>query len=204
MAVPKSWDNRWEEVYKVREWGKYPPEDLIRFVARNYYGVPHRASVKILDLGCGTGAATWYIAREGFAAYGVDGSAAGIARAKKRFAEEGLRGRFSVGDIVRLDFTDGYFDAVTDIASIQHNAFSNIGRIIAEIHRVLKKGGRFFGILIAEDTDWVGWEGKTHFFTRAEIRTLFKSFHKLEIEEIRKSKDGGRKRMRQFIVQAVK
>lgn len=33
----KSWDPIWEKVFKDNEWGKYPGENLIQFVARNFY-----------------------------------------------------------------------------------------------------------------------------------------------------------------------
>ena len=33
----KSFDNVWEEIHASQEWGKYPSEPVIRFVARNYY-----------------------------------------------------------------------------------------------------------------------------------------------------------------------
>ena len=61
----------------------YPTEHVIRFIARNYYNVPERGKIKILDFGCGTGAHTWYLAREGFDAYAFDGSESAIRRAKK-------------------------------------------------------------------------------------------------------------------------
>jgi tRNA G46 methylase TrmB len=50
-----------------QEWGKYPPEHVIRFVARNFYRVPDRKYVHLLEVGCGPGANVWFMAREGFA-----------------------------------------------------------------------------------------------------------------------------------------
>src|SRR3989344_4036029 len=106
----KSWDKTWEKIYRTKEWGKYPPEELVRFIAHNYYETKDRKTVKILDLGCGTGAATWFIAREGFNAYGIDGSPTAIKIAKKRFITEKLKGNFQVGDIISLPFEGDEFD----------------------------------------------------------------------------------------------
>src|SRR3990172_5598605 len=116
-----SWDSCWEVVYQTQEWGKYPPEELVRFIARNFYKVPKRKEVKILDLGCGTGSATWYIAREGFSAYGIDGSETAIKIVKQRFQNEKLNGDFKVGDIIKLDYPDSFFDCVVDVMSLLHN-----------------------------------------------------------------------------------
>ena len=32
-----SWDPVWENVFQNQSWGKYPSENLVRFVARNFY-----------------------------------------------------------------------------------------------------------------------------------------------------------------------
>jgi 2-polyprenyl-3-methyl-5-hydroxy-6-metoxy-1,4-benzoquinol methylase len=81
--------------------------------------VPERKAVKILDLGCGTGAASWFIAREGFSVYGIDGSHTAITLLQQRFKKEKLKGEFKVGDFIHLDFKDSFFDAVVDVSSIQ-------------------------------------------------------------------------------------
>lgn len=35
--MKKSFDNYWEQVHSRTEWGQYPTEHVIRFIARNYY-----------------------------------------------------------------------------------------------------------------------------------------------------------------------
>ena len=32
-----AWDSVWDGVFRENEWGKYPDENLIRFVAGKYY-----------------------------------------------------------------------------------------------------------------------------------------------------------------------
>ena len=41
----------WEGIFSSREWGKYPSETLIRFIARNFYNVSDRKAINILELG---------------------------------------------------------------------------------------------------------------------------------------------------------
>jgi len=54
------WDLVWKEIFSSREWGKYPPEHVIRFVARNFYRAPDRKQVYLLEVGCGPGAKGHY------------------------------------------------------------------------------------------------------------------------------------------------
>ena len=51
----KSFSEEWEKIHSTQEWGRYPSETVIRFIARNYYKT-EREKIKILDLGCGAGA----------------------------------------------------------------------------------------------------------------------------------------------------
>lgn len=183
-----SWDPIWESIYASREWGKYPPEELIRFIARNFYSVPDRRAVKILDLGCGSGAATWYVAREGFSAYGIDGSASAISRAQARFKNEGLVGTFAVGDMVSLPYPPDFFDAVIDICAIQHNTPEHARTIMGDVFRVLKPGGKIFSMLInkqsrfANDTNPFEGKGFVHLYTQDAVHAAFAPFKNLIVD----------------------
>ena len=83
-----SWNPIWENVFVNNEWGKYPSESLIQFIAHNFYK-KNRSEVKLLEVGCGTGANVWYITREGFDGNGIDGSETAIKRGIARFVVEG-------------------------------------------------------------------------------------------------------------------
>jgi len=144
--LASGWDPIWEEIFSTRTWGKYPPEDLVRFIARNYYGAQDRSLIRVLDLGCGPGACSWYLAREGFSTYGIDGSPTAIDQVRKRLAQEQLHGEFHVGDLVRLPWPDDSFDAAIDIESVTSNTFHVSRQIVAEVWRVLKPNGLLFSI----------------------------------------------------------
>jgi len=139
-----SWDPTWEQVFRSRQWGKYPPEELIRFMAAYFYNVGERSETIILDAGCGTGACLWYVAEEGFDACGIDGSRTAVQLAKMRLRKERLEASVTVGDLVTLPFREGYFDGVIDVAAIQHNMQKSRDRIMREVFRVLKPQGSSF------------------------------------------------------------
>lgn len=45
----KSVSEEWEKIHSTQEWGRYPSETVIRFIARNYYKT-EREKIKILDV----------------------------------------------------------------------------------------------------------------------------------------------------------
>ncbi len=146
-----SWDPVWEEIFQNNEWGKYPGEDVIRFVARNFYSAPNRSEVKILEMGCGPGANLWYMAREGFNITGVEGSETAVAKANQRLDKEvpHWQGEVIQGDVTHMHYQDNSFDAVLDIGVTPANSFTASQQIFAEASRVLKPGGKLYSRCLA-------------------------------------------------------
>lgn len=189
----------WNELYKKGFRGRYPNEDVIRFINRNFPNREERKSIKILDWGCGTGRHVIYLAKEGFNSYGIEIANFGIDLIRIWLKQEGLNADLRKVDGVVLPFPDRYFDAVIDCASIQHNKLEEIRKIILEIYRVLKKGGKVFsyckckedslygkGREIEEDTFYYEIETETptiiYFFTKEKIQLLWAKFENIEIE----------------------
>lgn len=144
-----SWDPAWDEVYRTRPWGQYPGEDVIRFVMRGFGGVSDRGTVRLLEVGCGSGANLWFMAREGFAVHGVEASATAVQIAQQRLDREcaGWRergGRIDAGDMARIDAADASFDAVVDVVATCYAGFDEASRTFAELARVTRPGGRLF------------------------------------------------------------
>jgi SAM-dependent methyltransferase len=137
------WDKGWERIFSENEYGKYPSEELIRFVAINYYKVPNRNDIKILEIGSGTGPNLWYLAREGFMVVGVEGSLSGVEKTKERLKKESLTAEVFVGDVMNLTFEDNSFDCVIDMECLCANTFKDSLIILDEVLRVLKLNGKF-------------------------------------------------------------
>ena len=218
-------DPVWEELFRTREWGKYPPEELIRFVARNYYRVPDRSQVRFLELGCGSGANLWFLAREGFHATGLDGSPAGLAAAERRMAKEGLKVKLVEGTLDQLGklFAPESFDVVFDIACLQCNRLDDVRETLRQAHRLLVPGGRIFARMLAEGThgEGLGEEieprtfrniteghlkgmGQNHFFSQADLADVFSPFQEVHVEGMARSYDALQYWYRDWVVQGVK
>ncbi|HNX76632.1 MAG TPA: class I SAM-dependent methyltransferase [Candidatus Rifleibacterium sp.] len=221
----KTFDKQWNEVHATRNWGKYPAEELVRFMSRLYApGV--RRQIKVLDLGCGTGANTWFLCREGFLTVAFDGAFAALPKARELCRNETRPPLLLQADAGVLPFADESFDAVVEIGALAANTSAGIRSILSEIRRVLKPGGSFFSSVLftpattgygsGEKLDAHSYRnisdgpvaglGTIHFFSRAEIRSLWQKngFGELTIDRLERSDRNGAFRVSFYMVGATR
>lgn len=203
-AMP-AWDPIWDSIFASQVWGNYPPEAVIRSCLRPFNIAAERPHVCVLDLGCGPGANTWFLAREGFAVSAIDGSAVAVERNRSRLAREGLTADVRIGDFTEtLPWKDGTFDLVLDNVSLCANPISAIKRAVAEIKRVLKPNGHLVSLSFTERTWGFGCghpgpdkdsfvdipagplanKGIIQFFSRERLYDTFAGFHPLSVERV--------------------
>jgi len=224
-----AWDPVWEQVFSSQAWGRYPGEDIIRFVAKNFFNVSHRASVRFLEVGFGTGSNLWFLAREGFQANGIEGSRRAEAIARERLDNDcpGWNrapqcGELIVGDMMSLDWEDETFDACIDSEAVYCNDFEDSCQIYKEMYRVTKPGGKLFvrtfatgcygdglgdavGInrYIANSGPLAG-KGPSRFTSKEEIGKLLGPWRVKDSYLITRSLDSDYKEVREWIVFAEK
>lgn len=138
--------------------------------------LPKKNNLKILDAGCGPGAALLYLSRFGDV-LGVDISDEALKFAKKR-------GKVKKADISSLPLKDKTFDVVVCLDVLYHK-WVDAKKAFLEIKRVLKPGGI---LLIREPAfDWfrssedVASQTKHRFTTRELKRELENSFDILKL-----------------------
>lgn len=219
-------NNGWDDIFKQHGWGKYPSEDLIRFIARRYYHEPDRKSIKILEVGCGPGANIWYLAREGFSVYGIDGSKTAINQANLRLKREKLNADLIVGNIINLPYENNFFDCIIDVECIYANCFSDSIDIIKELYRVLKPDGNFFSKTFMEGMVKQGegtlLTGETHTYlsittgplsakvgiqrltSEVEIATLYSIFTIESIDYLIRSENNRNYEVREYLISCKK
>lgn len=201
-------DPIWEQTFRQRDWGRYPNEELVRFVARNFAQNPNRSAVRILEVGCAAANNIWFMAREGYAAFGMDGSQTVIDRGRDRLSREGVSADLKVGDAMELAsiYDEQSFDAVVDVGCLQCNRLDDVAQIVRQMARLAKPGGKIFSLIVADDAigngrgDFVEpgtfrnitvgplqGTGLNHFFSIGEIRTVFAPFAPLDIEYVARS-----------------
>jgi SAM-dependent methyltransferase len=218
----------WERVFAARSWGCYPPEELVRFMARNFRSAPDKSGVRVLEVGCGPGPNIWFLVREGFTVAGIDGSPTAVRQARERLAAEKLphttpRVDLRVGDFTSLPWSDAMFDVVVDIAALYANPIAKIGASIAEINRVLKPGGLFFGKMFGiattgsdsgeqieagtrsnPTTGPCAGNDVAHFFSREELNDLFAGFSRLGMDQTHRTDRNGEIQIFEWLVSASK
>ena len=148
------YDAVWDEIFKSRAWGRYPAEDLVRFVSREIARVSDRSLLRALELGCGPGGNLWFLANESIEFDAIDGSPTARVLATTRLDAEhpGWKGRIAVGDFRGLpgDFID--YDFVIDSEALYCNSFEDSVNIIQNVHRRLRPGGAFWSRTFALGT----------------------------------------------------
>ena len=129
-----------------------------------------RRGERILDLAGGTGDVAFRLARRGaevtVADVNAEMLAVGIDRARRR----GLDGLvWAEENAERLSFADRSFDACTIAFGIRN--VTHIDRALAEAHRVLKTGGRFYCLEFSQ-TRWPGFREAYRRYSRSIVPRL--------------------------------
>lgn len=93
---------------------------------------------RVLDVGSGKGAFCGVLSRAGYRVVGVDPSAPAVSIAKRHV---GAEIPFVLGSGESLPLRAGQFDRAVSVCVLEHTA--DDGRVLREVHRVLKPGGVF-------------------------------------------------------------
>ncbi len=188
-----------------REWfesvesHRYKVEPFIHSVAQ----FTRHHGKKLLEIGVGAGTDHLQWARAGLDCHGVDLTDEAIETTRRHLEIYGLSSNLQRIDAETLPFDDNSFDVVYSWGVIHHSEHPD--KIIAEIHRVLKIGGTFIGMMygrysLASLKMWVSYallKGKpwrsfadviwnhmesigTKAYTVPELQKLFSSFENFE------------------------
>jgi ubiquinone/menaquinone biosynthesis C-methylase UbiE/glycosyltransferase involved in cell wall biosynthesis len=113
----------------------------------------HRGE-RVLEIGGGMGTDLSQFARNGAVVTDVDLSAGHLKLAQENFRLRGLEGEFIHHDAENLPLEDNSFDVVYSNGVIHHTP--NTTRVIEEMFRVLRPGGRLIVMVYAENS-WHYW-----------------------------------------------
>jgi len=128
--------NEWSESYDTNE---NLTRDLDQQITRDTFSDQRFDS--ILELGCGTGKNTLFLAQIGTTVHALDFSPGMIEKAKEKVKAENVR--FEIADLTkRWHCEEAAYDLITCNLVLEH--IQDLSHIFAEAARTLKPGGKFF------------------------------------------------------------
>jgi len=148
--------NTWEREYrnpKLVTKNDGPQSDTLRFLKFLKKERKYKTEGKnILDLGCGTGRNSNYLAERGNNVIGIEISKTALNIAKERALMLGVNVDYRIGDIGEdYEIKDGLIDVILDVTS--SNSLNDKGRenYLNEMNRILRKGGYIFVRALCKD-----------------------------------------------------
>jgi SAM-dependent methyltransferase len=126
-------------------------------------------SIKILDVGCGTGINLSYFSRYG-STVGLD-----ISQDALRFCSQRGLSNVLQGDAERLPFEDNSFDLITALDLLEH---LDDKQALAEFHRVLKPNGFLILTVPAFSFMWSQHDEAVHHkrrYSKRELKSVIKA-----------------------------
>ena len=106
--------------------------------------------MQLLEIGCGSGIDTAEFARHGAIVTSTDLTGKSVELTRNLLKEIGLSERVIQADAAKLPFEDKSFDCVYSYGVLHH--IPDLETALAEIHRVLKPGGKLMVMLYHRDS----------------------------------------------------
>lgn len=152
----------------------------------------------ILDLGCGLGRNSIYLAKQyGFRVTGIDISDYAINYVKQAAIEEDVMVDAVRDDMFAMPFTSSSFDCIFAYDVTSHLTKDQFQKLLAEINRVVKPGGEIYITLLSkssanyknakpenmldENTIVIKEDGNTRYEFYVDINDIMEYFGKYEV-----------------------
>ncbi|MBS1955921.1 MAG: class I SAM-dependent methyltransferase [Cyanobacteria bacterium SZAS-4] len=142
----------------------------------------------VLDLGCGSGWLSIFLARQGFKVTGVDVADHAIDLARQWADQESLDIKFDIADIAAMNYPTGSFNAIVANSIFEHFTYDLAKETIKRLRAILKPGGGFIGCFDKVGTgpgEYFELEDGSHIYTdKARAGMLLRYFPDKELEKL--------------------
>jgi len=183
---------------------KYPHEKVIQFVFRNY-PKEIRKSTKVLDLGCGTGVNTIFLAQEDFKVSFCDISEVGVNNTIKMLKAKNLPFDESrICSIDKINFETNSFDLIICVGIMDSAGKEITVKTIPLLYQILKKDGKAM-FLFASNKD-MRIVNKNSYnlygYSEEEVKKLFSKFEwkELNIDRYITTFNSGQNEFNDFLI----
>lgn len=168
-----------------------PPQELVELIERRKI-----SPCKVIDMGCGEGFYSIYLASKGFDVAGVDISERAIQYAIQNAASYGIDVRFMAMDIADLERLEEKFDFVLEWGLMHQIMPLERQKYVNDVAELLNERGKYLSVCFSEQSPEFGYPGRKYrrspsemrlyFSSQNELRELFKPrFHIIEAKIIR-------------------
>jgi len=162
-----------------------PPDVLVDLVESGKV-----KSCKAIDLGCGTGNYSIYLASVGFDVTGIDNSPTAIKIAQENAKKKGIKCNFLVANVLgNLNEVKCKFEFAFDW-ELLHHIFPEKRRIyVKNVYKLLHPSGKYLSVCFSEKDPGFGGSGKyrktrlgtiLYFSIEDELRDLFQPYFNIE------------------------
>ena len=164
-----------------------PPDELVALVESGWV-----RPCDAVDLGCGAGNYAVWLAETGFSMTGLDLSTVALSMAQQLAEKRAVSCRFLQVDLTQplanADLVAG-FDFAYDWEVLHHVFPEQREVFVANVHRMLRPGGKYFSLCFSEHDRY--FEGTGHlrrshigtdlyFSSESEMRMLFERWFRIE------------------------
>lgn len=194
----------WDDIFKNKKWGTYPSEAVVREVM----GLISTKGYA-LDLGCGAGGNTVFLAENGYKVRAVDSSREALHQAEKLCIRKGVDDCVVFNEWDYINDETGapavpgvgvLYDIVLDWLSLAHQPKNKIVQVMERYRAVVSEGGAYIVGLFGSESKKESFIGvpMPSLFTGEEVSALLDDVHRRyaypvvesKIEEISYTRNG--------------
>lgn len=190
----KHWDGMYAMPLEKVPWEiQNPPKELQEVIEKKII-----TGGTALDVGCGTGNYSFYLAQYGFRVTGVDFSENALQIARERNKKLQLPVTFMKVDVTKLQksFPDNSFDFILDYSLLHHLRPSITNPYVKQFNHLLKKGGKLLFVCYAKEDEYAQGNGKAkgkygntmYYRSKDEIRKAYKGLKEIYFKDARLGK----------------
>lgn len=132
-----------------------PPKELMNLIDNGEI-----KPCKAIDIGCGEGFYSIYLAKKGFEVMGVDISEKAISLAKQNAIKHGVKVKFIPIDVLNLDKINNKFDFALEWALMHHIIPKQREKYVKNVKNILNKGGKYLSVCFNNQNPDFGAKGK--------------------------------------------
>jgi len=136
--------DEWNVLYEAKDSApRYPHDAVVRWVFVNYREEFIR-NPKMLDIGCGAGRHSIFLANLGCNVSAIDYSSNAIDILNLWAMERKLQIDTKVSSVIELPYAENSFSGIISVGVLCYLSINSIKKNVDEMYRVLKPGGKLF------------------------------------------------------------